>query len=283
MNKDQSINLLDRLIRRIVDLESQRPSSEAFQEWHQDVKTTLKRLFPHDTDQLHEFELIPFAPKGMSNAIPISAVEHSYLQGLASARAFLRSRITDIRQFSSGTELCSINEAPGRATNSRLVFVIHGRQKLGDFHAFLRAINLQPLEWSQARKLTEKTNPYTWEIVDLALKSAGAIVALFTADDEARLSERFCMSSDSDLEKIYLLQPRQNVLFEAGVAYGRSPNRTVIVRIGSQRPMSDLAGHHILTLDDSPASRQATADALRLAGCAVDLTGTDWFTAGRFG
>src|SRR5581483_2704074 len=77
-------------------------------------------------------------------------------------------------------------------------------------------------------------------------------------------------------------QPRQNVLFEAGVAYGRAPERTVLIRIGSHRPMSDLAGHHILQLDDSPQSRQAVADALRSAGCPVDLSGSDWFRAGRF-
>lgn len=77
-------------------------------------------------------------------------------------------------------------------------------------------------------------------------------------------------------------QPRQNVLFDAGVAYGRAPERTLLLRIGPQRPMSDLAGHHILQLDDSPQSRQAVADALRVAGCPVDLSGSDWFRAGRF-
>lgn len=46
--------------------------------------------------------------------------------------------------------------------------------------------------------------------------------------------------------------------------------------------MSDLAGHHILQLDDSPQSRQAVADALRTAGCPVDVTGADWFRSGKF-
>src|SRR5206468_5499050 len=73
-----------------------------------------------------------------------------------------------------------------------------------------------------------------------------------------------------------------NVLFEAGVAYGRDPQRTVLVRLGAHRPMSDLAGHHILQLDNSPQSRQDIADALRSAGCAVDVSGADWFRSGDF-
>ena len=138
------------------------------------------------------------------------------------------------------------------------------------------------MEWSKARNLVGRPNPYTWEIVDTALSKAGAIVALLTTDDEARLRPHLWSEHENALEKEYLFQPRQNVLFEAGVAYGRAPQRTILVRIGAHRPMSDLAGHHILQLDDSPQSRQAVADALRTAGCPVELSGADWFQAGVF-
>lgn len=171
---------------------------------------------------------------------------------------------------------------PNPVSDPALVFVIHGRQKQGDMHAFLRAIGLKPLEWSQARRNAGSPNPYTWEIVDLALKKAGAIVALMTPDDEARLREDLWTRDENALEKAYLQQARQNVLFEAGVAYGRNPERTVLVRVGSHRPMSDLAGHHILQLNNSPESRQAVADALRAAGCPVDVSGADWYQAGNF-
>jgi predicted nucleotide-binding protein len=175
------------------------------------------------------------------------------------------------------------HQAPiGSPANPELVFVIHGRQLLEEFHIFVRALGLKPLEWSEARRRTAKPNPYTWEIVDLALRQAGAIVALLTPDDEARLQEHLWTTHENALEKQYLPQPRQNVLFEAGVAYGRNPNRTVLIRIGPHRPMSDLAGHHILSLDDSPESRQAVVDALRLAGCPVDVSGTDWYRSGKF-
>jgi hypothetical protein len=46
--------------------------------------------------------------------------------------------------------------------------------------------------------------------------------------------------------------------------------------------MSDLAGHHILQLDDSAQARKAVADALHSAGCPVDVSGTDWLKTGVF-
>jgi predicted nucleotide-binding protein len=200
---------------------------------------------------------------------------------------FLRSQISiAVESLSSliGESIQPQDAVSGRqkSANPAMVFVIHGRQLVGDFHDFLYALGLKPLEWSEARRRTGKPNPYTWEIVDLALKEAGAIVALMTPDDEARLLEHLWASSENGLEKQLLSQPRQNVLFEAGVAYGRDPQRTVLIRVGAQRPMSDLAGHHILTLDNSPQSRQAIADALRAAGCPVDVSGSGWFESGNF-
>jgi hypothetical protein len=54
-----------------------------------------------------------------------------------------------------------------------------------------------------------KPNPYTWEIVDKALSEAGAIVALLTTDDEARLRPDLWSKHENPLEKEYELQPRQ--------------------------------------------------------------------------
>ena len=199
-------------------------------------------------------------------------------------RSQLAVAIQKISGYINTTDSKSVasSQDVARPTNPELVFVIHGRQLLGEFHAFLRALGLKPLEWSDARRRTGLPNPYTWEIVDRALREAGAIVALLTPDDDARLKQHLWGPHENAIEKEYLSQPRQNVLFEAGVAYGHAPKRTVLIRVGSHRPMSDLAGHHILQLDDSPQSRQDVADALRAAGCPVDVSGTDWFRAGKF-
>lgn len=284
MTKQEATERLTALVSQIPGLEMQKSFGEDFAKWQHDARALLKHTFPNDSGYVTEFDEISYTLPIFSGSTPDSAFEEAYRSGLRSARAMLQSRIEEVAQFwpeAEGSSAKTRNVTTG-PTNPELVFVIHGRQLLGDFHTFLRALGLKPLEWSKARNLTGKTNPYTWEIVDKALSEAGAIAALLTPDDEARLRPNLWSEHESTLEKEYLAQARQNVLFEAGVAYGRAPERTILIRVGSHRPMSDLAGHHILQLDDSPQSRQAVADALRTAGCPVDVTGADWFRSGVF-
>jgi hypothetical protein len=283
LTKEQAIQKLDALISRIDSVEKQKMFSEDFKRWQHDGRALLKHVFPDDKEYVKDFDDISYSLSFATDRTPDREFEQAFNKGLGSARAMLQSRIDEVAQFWPEPEVGTKSDGrfPG-PEHPELVFVIHGRQLLGDFHTFLRALGLKPLEWSKARNLTGKTNPYTWEIVDKALSEAGAIVALLTPDDEARLHAHLWSQHESTLEKEYLSQPRQNVLFEAGVAYGRAPERTILVRVGSHRPMSDLAGHHILQLDDSPQSRQALADALRTAGCPVDVTGADWFRSGKF-
>jgi len=280
MTKNEAIKNLEDLVSRIPDLQHRTRSSEEFEKWHHDVRTVLKHVFPNEPGYAYEFANIPFFLMVSDLGTTEREYQAAFRADLNSARAMLQSRIDEVREFWSGDR--ASNELPITPTNPELVFVIHGRQLLADFHDFLRALGLKPLEWSQARTRTGKPNPYTWEIVDTALRTAGAIVALLTPDDEARLRKELWSRDENALEKEYLHQPRQNVLFEAGAAYGRAPQRTVLIRVGSHRPMSDLAGHHILKLDNSAESRQAVADALRTAGCPVDVSGADWFRAGDF-
>jgi hypothetical protein len=280
VSKEEAIAKLQSLVDRIGHIQRQRSFSEDFIKWHSDVKIALKWIFDNDPEAPQAFDEVQYSLGVLSSDTPDSEFEDAFQRGLRNARAILLSRIDEIKEFWQYRGETQFDpEQPG---DPQLVFVIHGRQKLGEFHDFLRALGVKPLEWSQARRRTGKPTPYTWEIVDTALKEAGAIVALLTPDDEARLRRELWGEKESSLEKELLSQPRQNVLFEAGVAYGRAPERTVLVRVGSNRPMSDLAGHHILVLDNSPTSRQSVADALKAAGCPVDVSGSDWFRAGDF-
>lgn len=170
---------------------------------------------------------------------------------------------------------------PRRGTT---VFVVHGRNVAARdaVFAFLRAIGLQPLEWSQALKATGKPSPYVGEILDAAFRTAAAVVVLLTPDDEAMLKPMFLVKHDPSYEKKLTGQARPNVLFEAGMAFGKDANSTVLVQIGDVRPFSDVAGRHVLHLNNSAASRSEFATRLANAGCNVNTTGQDWFNVGDF-
>jgi predicted nucleotide-binding protein len=169
--------------------------------------------------------------------------------------------------------------------NPQIVFVIHGRNETArkSMFEFLRAIGLKPLEWSQAIAATKEASPYIGQVLDAAFGMAQAVVVLMTPDDQAWLRKEFQTARDESYEKQPTGQARPNVLFEAGMAMGRDPKRTVLVQVGNLRPFSDVGGRHVVRLDDSFERRHDLAERLRTAGCAVDLSGRDWHKAGSFG
>jgi predicted nucleotide-binding protein len=168
--------------------------------------------------------------------------------------------------------------------NRSRAFVIHGRNEeiRRALFDFLRAIDLKPIEWSEAVNLTGIPSPMVSEILDAAMQHAQAIVVLFTGDDQARLRDEFLSGNDPDYERETTPQSRPNVIFEAGLALGKYPDRTILVQVGNLRPFSDIAGRHFIRLRNTSKSRQELAQRLKLAGCEVDLSGTDWHDAGIF-
>jgi predicted nucleotide-binding protein len=164
------------------------------------------------------------------------------------------------------------------------VFVVHGRNLAARdaVFSFLRALGLRPLEWTQALRLTKKGSPYVGEVLDAAFHEAAAVIVLLTPDDEARLKRKFLTTKDSKFERELTGQARPNVLFEAGMAFGKNSDSTVLVQLGDTRPFSDVGGRHVLHLSNKAASRQEFAAKLSNAGCNVDTTGTDWLTEGNF-
>jgi predicted nucleotide-binding protein len=170
----------------------------------------------------------------------------------------------------------------GGPPDPRRVFIVHGRNlaaRDGVF-TFLRSLGLDPIEWSQAIAMTGEASPYIGRVLDVALAAAQAIVVLMTPDEIAYLRTEYAAGVD-DPETSPAAQARPNVLFEAGMAMGRDPDRTVLVELGRVRPFSDVAGRHILRLDGSiVATRHELAQRLKTAGCDVDTSGSHWLTAG---
>ncbi len=172
-----------------------------------------------------------------------------------------------------------------RMPEKKKVFVVHGRNiAIRDaMFEFLRSIGVEPIEWIQAKRLTKKASPYIGEILDTAFSYAQAIIALFTPDDVAMLAEQFQLDNDPEYEKKLTPQARPNVIFETGMAFGFSPERTIIVEFGQLRPFSDVAGRHTIRFDGSEVKRYELVEMLKTAGVSVNIEGkTHWFEVGDF-
>ena len=170
-----------------------------------------------------------------------------------------------------------------RDDRERKVFVVHGRNEPARAAMFslLRSIGLQPIEWSQAVAATGEASPYIGTVLDSAFDAAQAVVVLMTPDEIAYLRHEYS-PDESDPEREPGAQARPNVLFEAGMAMGRDPKRTVLVELGAMRPFSDIAGRHILRMTDEPERRKELAQRLETTGCRIDIVGNDWLSSGGF-
>jgi len=164
------------------------------------------------------------------------------------------------------------------------IFVVHGRNEpiRKSMFDFLRSIGLKPIEWEVAIKMTRKTNPYIGEILDTAFNRAQAILVLFTPDDLVKLNPRFYKKDEPIYEKELTGQARPNVLFEAGMAIGRNPDRTILVQIGNVKPFSDIAGRYMIRFHGTSEDRRKLTNRLESVGCDINLTGTDWLNTGDF-
>ena len=163
----------------------------------------------------------------------------------------------------------------------RRVFVVHGRNKRykKSIFEFLKSLDLYPLEWERAVELTGKGAPETLEVVKKGIDSSDGVVILYTGDEQAQLVTELAKPNEK-VEKV--LQPRQNVVFEAGYAMAVLPNKTIIVKIGKVDISSDLKGLNYIELDDSKESRRNFMNRLKTIGLAVDDYTGDWETAGDF-
>jgi predicted nucleotide-binding protein len=164
------------------------------------------------------------------------------------------------------------------ATDRKAVMVIYGHDTQANeaLFAWLRAIGLQPREWTQLIQASGSASPYVGEVLDKALQNVQAVIAFFTPDE-------YVTSAGPQDDSTWRLQARPNVLIEAGMALITHPTRTVIVTLGTQELPSDLAGRHYVRLSRTAVEPlHDFAGRLRAAGCDTDTTGTAWLDPGRF-
>jgi Predicted nucleotide-binding protein containing TIR-like domain len=197
--------------------------------------------------------------------------------------AYYAQNVTDdLIEGPPGTS-AETGRAPARV-DPRRVMVVYGRdgEARRAMFDYLRALNLQPGEWGQLIAETEKASPYIGEVLERAFERAAAVVVLFTPDDEAKLRDDLIKPNDPEYERKLTPQARPNVLFEAGMAFGVHPDRTVLVEVGTLRPFSDVFGRHVVRLDGTDGPLRDIARRLKTAGCEVNDGGEDWADPARF-
>jgi predicted nucleotide-binding protein len=104
---------------------------------------------------------------------------------------------------------------------------------------------------------------------------------LLSPDDEVRLRDQFQKPGEKNTEGRIRGQARPNVIFEAGMAMGRHEEKTIMVQVGAMKSFSDIAGRHMVHLDNSFETRNDFAQRLAKL-CKVDTTGREWTRAGNF-
>jgi predicted nucleotide-binding protein len=164
------------------------------------------------------------------------------------------------------------------------VFVVHGRNRLAKeaMFEFLKALKLEPIEWNRAVAAVGPS-PAIETVVRKGLHTADAVVVLLTGDDEVRLRGPLQSAFDPEEERNFRPQVRPNVLFEAGMALGKMPNRTVLVQLGDVKSFSDVLGRHVVRMDDTRDKLNELVLKLQSAGLEVDTTGDAWREqAGKF-
>lgn len=175
------------------------------------------------------------------------------------------------------------SDGPVAPINPRDVAVVHGRdtEATKAIYAFLRSLDLRPREWEDLLGRAESATPHVGDLLNKLFENVQAVVVLFTPDDEARLHPDLQSPDEAQHETRFMGQARPNVLFEAGMAFGLYPHRTILVEAGDLRPISDLVGRHTVRPDSQPAI-QGFVNRLRAAGCAVNSGGSDWLDLARF-
>jgi len=164
------------------------------------------------------------------------------------------------------------------------VYVVHGHNHAlrDSMYAFLQALGLQPIEKEVAVDWTGEASPFVSRIIDVAFENAQAIVVLLTGENKTRLREKFWDEHDKNDEKVFRSQPSQDQIFEAGYAFGKAPQRTILVQIGDVKLFTDIEGRHIPNFTGNASDRHALKNQLKRAGCKVEDIGISWLSAGNF-
>lgn len=164
----------------------------------------------------------------------------------------------------------------------RKVFIIHGRNTAAarEMQRFLSALDLSPVDFDELRARMGGT-PTVADIVTAGMDECQAVIALFTGDEWSALRPDLRTPHDAG-KQVERWQARPNVIFEAGMAFGRDRQRVVFVLLGQVELFTDVEGIHVLRpTNDAGGARHTLRLLLKNAGCPISES-TRWMSEGDF-
>jgi predicted nucleotide-binding protein len=187
-------------------------------------------------------------------------------------------------RLSDSSHVAPKNEKGATMPDSKKVFIIHGRNvdARGQMGIFVRSLGLVPINFADLRASLGGT-PTIADIVESGMNQAQGVIALITADEYAAVRPDYRYAHDQP-DDVARLQARPNVIFEAGMAFGKDRKRVVFVLLGNPKLFTDVAGIHVLRPTNDPSGDRAVLRSTlwQGMGCEVEPHSTDWMKAGDF-
>jgi len=139
----------------------------------------------------------------------------------------------------------------------KTVFVIHGRdaEAHSELAKFLVALGLREMPFEEVAD-SLGPSPFVGDIVIKGIESADAVIALFTPDEQASLYDPSSGESLARTDGGSRWQARPNVMFEAGIAYGKTGKEPILAVLGADVGLfSDVGGRHFVQLASKDGKR----------------------------
>ena len=265
MEHDSPQRRLERLVKGVDQLRSGTRRSAEFIKWESAVRYLLKDAFGDDSKELKEFEDTRYHPFSavMGDTEGNERRSHeSFNEGLDRATALLGAYAARLEYLESKGSLA---ESPrrgadgGESTESRKVFIVHGRDSgtVAEVKNVVSALKLDPVilgeQPDRGRTIIEKFEDYA---------EVPYAIVLFTPDDAGGLAD--------DTEHP-MPRARQNVVLELGFFLGRLGRDKVCVLVKDKVEFpSDYQGVVYEPMDEDGGWRLRLVKELEAAGMDVD-------------
>jgi predicted nucleotide-binding protein len=256
MSAEKAVARFGRLVAQVALVKTEEVNLTV---WRQDIEGVLSGYYGNPSIQLDQFKAIHFSLSFFSSATPDRAFEEARLSGIATAEAFLQSRISELQE-----DIADVPRQQGSfeyraSTDDRKVFLVHGhdhglKEKVA---RYLEKLGLDPIilheQPDRGRTIIEKFEDHA---------DVRCAVVLLTGDDVAQSKEDTSKSET---------RARQNVIFELGYFIGKlgRKNTFALLAHGVSKP-SDFDGVLYLPLEDDASWRLRLVGELKAAGMDVD-------------